>query len=62
VVPSTIDDPSVIGVIAEAAKTIGYEKNIFDLFFDCEPRFAALAIIIFLNVIVRLNQAIKYFR
>jgi propionyl-CoA synthetase len=27
VVPSTIDDPSVLGVIAEAAKTIGYGKK-----------------------------------
>jgi propionyl-CoA synthetase len=27
VVPSTIDDPSVLGVIADAAKTIGYGKK-----------------------------------
>jgi hypothetical protein len=27
VVPSTIDDPSVLDVIADAAKTIGYGKK-----------------------------------
>jgi len=27
VVPSTIDDPSVLDIIAEAAKTIGYGKK-----------------------------------
>jgi len=27
VIPSTIDDPSVLGSIAEAAKTIGYGKK-----------------------------------